>query len=633
MSALAQVFPVVINDFSGGQVDGEHVTQLALNQFEDMRNGYAVGKRFRGRPGVKKISTTGAYSENLNSFRTYRPVGSNWNRGQANIVVGHQTGFAYLNGTTLTTISTALPSNSEPWHMRQFNDVMYAARTETTLSDSVLRRVLLSGVSTAGIAAPATAPSAAQGGAGPLEAGDYTYVVTFRNSTTGAESNPSDSVTVTVVANKAVDLSSIPVSANAQVNQRRIYRSIIGSTGAYYLVGSINDNVTTTYTDTVDEDDLGDRASNDNAPPTTGIIGIEAHLERLWAWSETEVRYSRSLFPESWPETQVIPVGNGALDEETIRQCLADGCARRLLIGRTRSIYEITGSSEKNFELRLVTSAHGVAGPHCMTTVEGLVFFYSGDNIFALQQGGRDPVNITTPAVRKIMDAIPAAQRKKVRLSFFAEQSWLIVLCPYDTTTAHKLMLAYNYKTGAWAVNDFAAFGAQAPCFVGEAMDAGFTTGLYAVVDHSSYRYLYRFTDDVFTDGEGTSDGSAITVQLRTFGVSAQGRKVFLRRVGLLGRFIRNDPSLTTYNVNVYAYVEGTIYNVVAKVAAFLAPTNANRPQAAAVAQWTQTNLSTAQKPGTFVQVLVTCTETENRVELEAISLDARVSERRRKAA
>lgn len=631
MSAVHQRLPILISDFSGGQVDGEHVTQLQLNQFEHMRNCYAIGKKLRGRPGAMKVSTTGAYSQNLNSVRTYRPITGNWGADTSNLMLGHQTGFAYLNGTTVTTITTALPSSANSWHMRQYKDIMYAAREQTLEADSKIRRVTLSGAGDVGIAPPSAAATAVQGGAGPLEAGAYEYVYTYRNSSTGAESNPSPLVSVTVVANKAVDLSGVTTSANAQVNQRRIYRSIIDSSGIYYYVGDINNNTATTYTDTTSEDDLGDAASYDNDLPPSPIVGIEEFGERLWGWSKNNVYYTRQLFPESWPAENLIPVGVD--DNEVIRQCLKDGRAKRLLIGRSRSIYEITGTSERNFRLDLVTAEHGVAGPHSMAAAEGLVFFFSGENFYALPSGGRDPVVISTPAIRKIIDLIPDAQLERVQVATFPRLTWMTAVVAYDGSSTHKLMLVYNYKTGAWAVFSFAAFGAQAPCFVVEATDSNLVPALYAVIESSSYRYVYKFTDDVFTDGAGATDGSVIAVQCRTAGISAQGRMVHIKRVGVLGRFVRNDPPASTYNVGLYSFVEGTIYNVSPKLLPLLAPTDASKASAAAVAQWKQQNLSTAQKLGTFVQVEITCDETANRVEIAALSIEAMVSERVRKVA
>lgn len=626
----AQPLPVSIMDFSGGQVDGEHVTQLGRNQFEFFKNAYAVGKKMRGRPGAMKVSTAGAYTANLNSILTYRPAAASWTRTTVNVILGTQNGFAYLNGAAITAISSALPASAEPWHMVQYKDIVYAARAYALQSDSVLRRLTTSGVQDAGIAASILpAPTAVQGAAGILPAGTYTYVVTFRNGNTGAESNPGDSVPVTIVASKKVDLSVIPVSANAQVTQRRIYRSLINSSGVYYLVTTINDNVTTTYTDNISEDALGDAASYDNAIPPVGIIGVEKWGERLWGWGGNNVYYSRQLFPESWPATNLIPVGSD--DNETIRQCLADGVGRRLLIGRTNSIYEITGTSDKNFRLDLVSAEHGVAGSHAMAAAEGLVFFFAGDNFYALQSGGREPQPISSVQIRKIVDLIPQANHKDVRVAVYPRLSWMVALVHYDGSTNHKLMLVYNYKTGAWFVFDFASFATYAPCFLAEAVEANFTSSLYAVVDSVSYRFLYKFTDAVFTDGAGVADGSVINAAARTAGISADGKLVFIKKVGVLGRFVRNDPPASTCPISITSVVDGTNYST--KAMDLPAPTLAETLVAPTTAQWNQKSISTAQKPGAFVQIQVSSSEVTNRLELVGISIDARVLNRVRKVA
>jgi hypothetical protein len=79
----------------------------------------------------------------------------------------------------------------------------------------------------------------------------------------------------------SVVLAGIPVSSDSQVIARRIYRTI-GNGGTFLRLATINDNVTTTYTDTTSDGSLGTQTppilgstalGKDNArPPKCGIV-------------------------------------------------------------------------------------------------------------------------------------------------------------------------------------------------------------------------------------------------------------------------------------------------------------------------------------------------------------------------
>lgn len=105
-------------------------------------------------------------------------------------------------------------------------------------------------------------PSTSLGGvelgvSGSVPAADYQYKYTFviTDPVTGtvlAETAPaSASGTITVSTGPdQIGLASIDVSSNPHVNARRIYRDD-GVTGTFRLLGTISDNVTTTFTDNV----------------------------------------------------------------------------------------------------------------------------------------------------------------------------------------------------------------------------------------------------------------------------------------------------------------------------------------------------------------------------------------------
>ncbi|MFC1858440.1 hypothetical protein ACFL9U_10530, partial [Thermodesulfobacteriota bacterium] len=89
-----------------------------------------------------------------------------------------------------------------------------------------------------------------------MTAGNYTYRITYMTPN-GFESAPSDSISVPgVIADKKVVLTNLPTGPHGTA-ARRIYRKI-GDGGAFSLIGTVYDNVTTTFTDLRDPLNLGD---------------------------------------------------------------------------------------------------------------------------------------------------------------------------------------------------------------------------------------------------------------------------------------------------------------------------------------------------------------------------------------
>lgn len=115
-------------------------------------------------------------------------------------------------------------------------------------------------------AAPTTAPTTAVASGGTaLGVGTYTYAYTFVSP--DGESVPSPTATATTTStNKTVNLSAITAGPTG-TTARNVYRSAVGWT-AVQLVGTINDNTTTTFTDsTVADGSLGAYA------PTSSSFG------------------------------------------------------------------------------------------------------------------------------------------------------------------------------------------------------------------------------------------------------------------------------------------------------------------------------------------------------------------------
>lgn len=150
-------------------------------------------------------------------------------------------------------------------------------------------------------------------------AGEATGAVTYRVtyvSKYGQESNGgriSDSLDLGATAS-AVDLTDIPVSSESQVVARRIYRDLEGD-AIFRFVGQIDDNTTTTYTDTLSFDSLSSTTC-----PLAGESEIDysrpQKMQQVISWNgfligidadvKSQVNFTYKNRPEAWPITRRV---------------------------------------------------------------------------------------------------------------------------------------------------------------------------------------------------------------------------------------------------------------------------------------------------------------------------------------
>jgi len=111
---------------------------------------------------------------------------------------------------------------------------------------------------------PADGMTATPGAAGVLT-GAYQYVVTFRDSATQLETGPNPTPATANPAAQVVDLAAIPTGGGT-TDSRRIYRTKAGGSD-FFLLTTITDDVTTTFSDNV----------TDNVLAPLGSLPVEFH--------------------------------------------------------------------------------------------------------------------------------------------------------------------------------------------------------------------------------------------------------------------------------------------------------------------------------------------------------------------
>jgi hypothetical protein len=460
--------------------------------------------------------------------------------GTWSLVLGCLTSIRKLDGVTTVLIphedGTTFASSVRPWHMKQYKDALYLARQGVT-------RLLRSDgevVMNAGIAAPSTAAVLADDiGAGSLPAGDYIGVVTFMNSLTSAESDYSPvSDTLTLGADRKIGWTAIPVSTNGQVNARRLYRTLMGQTAEYYFVAQISNNWSTTYTDDVEEDDLGATASEDNAEPPTDPRAIEVWRERLWITNGKDLWFSRPGLPESVPDDNLMTVF--ADDGHKLRGMQAYG--DRLIIGKTNKVHYVVGSGRSDFELHTLSDTHGCASGHSFAVAEGILFWYSGDDFY---ESDGSTVRSVTKATREgskikdILASITDDEKENVVAWVHPELSWYCATVPTGGDNKMDLTLVYDYKARTWTTFKYANPD-DSPAFCGEFFDNDLGRILYcAFYDGHVYQWQNGQTDD------GTN--YTCTFRGKSFGYDSHAVLKAMRRLHVQVPTIAEDLIVNLY--------------------------------------------------------------------------------------
>jgi hypothetical protein len=435
-------------NLGGGHVDGQPPEHIEDNEAARLVNWIPFGSKLRRREGMAQI-TTAPHPERITSLFPYKREVGEWL-----LLAGTQTKVAKLVGRVLVDITVAdggvYGSCLDPWHFRQYQDVVYAARRGT----GTLKRITADTIQDAGIAEPLTAPVLSDGGVGQVEAGTYYGVVTFFNTNTGAEGNPSPVSNALVLGpGRSRTWSAIPVSTNGQVNARRLYVTLPNQTGEYYLAATILDNTTTVFTEDTSQAELGRAASFENDLPPANIELLEKWRERLWISDGKDVFFSNIIAgqanPEGFSVFNILPFATN--DGHRVRALHAHGA--QLIVAKTNAIFFVTPVGTGGFGVEMLTDSHGCVAPFSMVSAERHLFWYSGLNVY--RSDGVNAVAISNVKVRAALDAVPEEMREKVVGAVVPRLSLLLLTMSQGTERA-ELILAYNYKTDVWATLELA---------------------------------------------------------------------------------------------------------------------------------------------------------------------------------
>lgn len=253
-----------------------------------------------------------------------------------------------------------------------------------------------------GIQPPTTAPTLGQTTGGSLTLlSTYNYCVTFGNANQESSQGTIASITLSG-SNNQVQLTNIPVSSDAQVTQRNIYR-LGGALGQWRLIHTINDNVTTTYNDTAADTSLTGQSLTIFRDPPPPFAYITVHQNRIFGFNNAASTIGSTNVPantgavwfsnynEPWgfnANTGILYCNSTGLDDPGIAMASLGGV---LLLLKKRTAFVLYGNTDLTFQT-IYAFNRGIVNPRALCTDGGTAWWRAKQGIYFYNGGTFDLV-------------------------------------------------------------------------------------------------------------------------------------------------------------------------------------------------------------------------------------------------
>lgn len=382
-----------IRNFGGGVVNIATVDTLPQNTSPRGRNSI-----------VDPISPTTAIVKKRNGFATYNDANGQAFAAEINnqfqYIQTDGTKYHLLSGATgqlgristsgvYTSVTTGLASGTAP-------DFAVAQDLCFFVNGTDRKKLRGTTLEEFGIEAPSTAPTIAQGAVSGNFDGTYEARVTFYNANTTAESSAGPTSTAVEISSADIDVSAIPVSADAQVTGRKVYIRNTSTMANFFLAATIANNVDTTVTLTGSDTDLvttgPDTDSNDRPPAT--VKYLTWHNNRMFAADDSQLYYSNSEEPEAFDAEAVEPISPE--DGQKITGLAA--IENVLIIFKERSMWGLFGFSPNEWVLRLISPTIGCTSFRSIISHEGEIYWWSREGL-CKWSGSGPPRNLCDNAI------------------------------------------------------------------------------------------------------------------------------------------------------------------------------------------------------------------------------------------
>ncbi|MFA5132935.1 MAG: hypothetical protein WC444_06440 [Candidatus Paceibacterota bacterium] len=342
-----------------------------------------------------------------------------------------------------------------------------------------------------GIDAPESAPLVSIDSAtGQLSAGAYSYVYTFYDGATGAESEPSPAcASITVTDDQSVMVANLTVSNDSRITARRLYRTIADG-GTRYLIAIIPDNVVTYYVDTIPDSNLTQVAVTDaGIPPTCDVVMALKNVLFLTGDTNYRNRVYNCIAdqPDSWPSTYYVEAGQAGTVVQNL--AIAEG---KLYIVTQHSVVGLSGYTEypDTFTTDETKATVGTYARWSVASVGGGIYYLARDGVYMFD--GVKSTCVSTPiekafwqsptSLYSVVDRDQAPS--KCRATCYNGRYYLIAPMKDTTGTSANNLLEFNPVEKQWRL---------------------ITTRLDDIFGDDANGVLYGSTDYQFSTSSGNS--------------------------------------------------------------------------------------------------------------------------------
>lgn len=315
-----------------------------------------------------------------------------------------------------------------------------------------------------GITRPTVGTMAGAAGAAGSPNGTYELRVTYVNTATGHESSASNTASATVmVANQKISVTNVPVSADGQVNARRIYVRNTATQANFYLAGTINDNSGTSITlDFLDANltTIAPTTSSHDRPPS-GATCLAMHRGRMFVVTPTALYFSGLDKPEAFDPLDFETVNDR--DGQDLVAVYSDN--EVLLIMKERSVWALYGDDPDTWSLVLVNKEIGCSTPRTVVSGGGFIWWWSNSGLVRWNSaGGVDTVGqrlYGNPA-----DTVNFGSIEVASAATSSTQGRLLIGLPGIGSSRANFILSFNiyadrFETSGWDPMDAACLGSD----------------------------------------------------------------------------------------------------------------------------------------------------------------------------
>lgn len=311
----------------------------------------------------------------------------------------------------------------------------------------------------------------------------------------------------------SVTLSSIPTSTDPGTVARKLYRTVASGT-EYLFLATINDNTTTTYTDSTADSALGVSTPpelgffNDNSPPPFGAI--------MKVWKRTVFMAGDPLNPNvlyysSDDEPESFPVINGFELDTPITGIFETSLG--LIVTTETDLWRVIGDNPDYFIDKVRKGMGNLGFRSCG---EARLFGWATDRDGVRLFDLRD-TNKITDIIRDQFDDFERTNLEHIWTIHSRRRSLMLFAIP-DDDNVYTQYFVYQYGgnddiRGGWWWTLSPPSGVELLC-AEEVEDANGDFHLYIGGNDGMLYEFFKDSSDNFTNASGTA--SAVTFQIRT---------------------------------------------------------------------------------------------------------------------